>query len=56
MDNLILNQITFIGEEKLLNKVIKLLVSAKNSASTPALSKPDIGPQSRPSERAAIIR
>jgi hypothetical protein len=31
MDNLILNQITFIGEEKLLNKVIKLLVSANNS-------------------------
>ena len=30
--------------------------SAKNSASTAALSNPDIGPQSRPSERAASIR
>ena len=31
-------------------------VSVKNSLSSPSLSKPDIGPQSRPKKRAAIIK
>jgi len=31
MDKLVLNQITFIGEEKLLIKVIKIMVSSNNS-------------------------
>ena len=32
------------------------LLSGKNSAFTPAGSKPDIGPTSRPSARAAMVR
>src|SRR5262249_3746046 len=32
------------------------VVPAKNAASTLALSKPDIGPQSRPSDRAASMK
>src|SRR5690606_15725594 len=41
---------------RLTRKLERIRVPAKNSASTFALSKPDIGPQSRPSARAAISR
>ena len=40
----------------LIRKLDFTVVPAKNAASTMALSKPDIGPQSRPSARAAMIR
>ena len=39
---------------RLTRKLERIDVPAKNSASTLAVSKPDMGPQSRPSERAAL--
>src|SRR3970040_2739847 len=41
---------------RLTRKLERIEVPAKNAASTLALSKPDIGPVSRPSARAARIR
>ena len=37
-------------------KFDRIRVPAKNALSTPALSKPDMGPQSSPNARAATMR
>src|SRR5690606_938036 len=41
---------------RLTRKLERIFVPAKNAASTLAVSKPDIGPQSRPSARAGRIK
>ena len=51
------HQLEDVINQKISNMKLDLMaVPAKNAASKAALSKPDIGPQSSPNARAAIIR